>query len=303
MTGVLLAGAAVGLGIYLLVLRFDTGTGTSAAELARLDAGRARAIRHDLAEADTSSDVSPRLRRVGAGLWSALESRGYRVPPGVRSDLSIMGRSVEAHLGLSVLGALAGMIAPWGAMAPFVLAFGVSPVVPLWLAIFGAAGGFVLTTVTLSSAAKERRRAFRHVVSAFLDLVSMNLAGGRGVPEALASAAQLSQGWAMVRIRDAMETARLQGVTPWAALGTLGDEMAVEELRDLAAALALVAEDGAKVRESLSARAVSMRQRELADAESQAAKRSQSMLVAQLLLCVGFLLFLIYPAIAKVVGF
>lgn len=106
----------------------------------------------------------------------------------------------------------------------------------------------------------------------------------------------------MVRIRDTMETARLQGVTPWAALGDLGERMAVEELRDLAAALALVAEDGAKVRDSLAARAVSMRQRELADAESQAAKRSQSMLIAQLLLCVGFLLFLIYPAIAKVVG-
>lgn len=302
MTAVLLAGALVGLGVLLLVLRYDTGTGTSAAELARLDASRARSVRHDLVEADTTSDVSPRLRRIGATLWSALETRGYRVPPSIRADLSIMGRTVEAHLGLSVLGAVAGMIAPWGAMAPFVLAFNVSPMVPMWLAIFGAIGGFILTTVTLAAAASDRRRAFRHVVSAFLDLVSMNLAGGRGVPEALSSAAQLSHGWAMVRIRDAMETARLQGVTPWAALGALGEEMAVEELRDLAAALALVAEDGAKVRESLSARAVSMRQRELAEAESQAARRSQSMLIAQLLLCVGFLLFLIYPAIAKVVG-
>jgi CHASE3 domain sensor protein len=78
--------------------------------------------------------------------------------------------------------------------------------------------------------------------------------------------------------------------------------MAIEELRDLAAALALVAEDGAQVRESLSARAASMRQRELADVESRAAERSQSMLVAQLLLCVGFLLFLIYPAVSELVG-
>jgi len=302
MTGVLLAGAAIGLGVYLLVLRFDTGTGTAAAELARLDASRARAVRDELVDADRTSDVSPRVRRVGASLRSAIETRGYRLPPSVVSDLAIMGRSVEAHLGMSVLGAIAGMFAPWVAMAPFVLAFGLSPIVPLWLAVLGAVGGFVLTSVALAATAHERRRAFRHVVSAFLDLVSMNLAGGRGVPEALASAAQLSEGWAMVRIRDAMETARLQGITPWAALGTLGEQMAVEELRDLAAALALVAEDGAKVRDSLAARAVSMRQRELADAESEAAKRSQSMLIAQLLLCVGFLLFLIYPAISKVVG-
>jgi len=34
-----------------------------------------------------------------------------------------------------------------------------------------------------------------------------------------------------------------------------------------------------------------------------AAQRSQSMLIAQLLLCVGFLLFLIYPPISQILGF
>ena len=106
----------------------------------------------------------------------------------------------------------------------------------------------------------------------------------------------------MVRIRDTLQAARLQGATPWAALGQLGDEVDVEELRDLAAALALVAEDGAKVRESLAARAARCGSSELADAEGRAAARSQSMLVAQLLLCVGFLLFLTYPAVARVLG-
>jgi tight adherence protein C len=187
-------------------------------------------------------------------------------------------------------------------LSPAVALFGLSLAVPLWLAFVGALGGIALTTAQLSTQASDRRRDFRHVVGAFLDLVAMNLAGGRGVPEALSSASQLSDGWAMVRLRDAIEAARLQGVTPWAALGDLGDEMAVEELRDLAAALALVAEDGAQVRDSLSARAASMRQRELADTESRAAQRSQSMLIAQLLLCVGFLIFLIYPAISEIVG-
>ena len=130
----------------------------------------------------------------------------------------------------------------------------------------------------------------------------MNLAGGRGVPEALSAAAGVSQGWGMVRLRETIENARLQGITPWAALGRLGDDMKVEELRDLAAALALVAEDGAKVRDSLTARAASMRQRELADSEGRAQERSQSMLVAQLLLAAGFLVFLIYPALSGIAG-
>ena len=93
----------------------------------------------------------------------------------------------------------------------------------------------------------------------------MNLAGGRGVPEALMAASEIGSGWALGRIRDALASARITGQTPWQALGSLGEEVSVDELRDLAAALSLVAEDGAKVRESLTARAVSLRRRELAD--------------------------------------
>ena len=62
-------------------------------------------------------------------------------------------------------------------------------------------------------------------------------------------------------------------------------------------ALSLVADDGAKVRESLSARAASLRRRELADLEGQAGEKSQSMLVAQMLLIAGFLIFLTYPVV------
>ena len=76
----------------------------------------------------------------------------------------------------------------------------------------------------------------------------------------------------------------------------------IDELRDLAAALSLVADDGAKVRESLAARAASLRRRELADMQGQAGERSQSMLVAQMLLAGAFLIFLIYPAVRVMLG-
>lgn len=304
MTLVLLAGALFGLGALLLVLQLDRGTGTAAAELARLDAARVRVGATRTLTADRRhQDESLRVRRFGAWVWAQLEARGWRVPPGLRSDLAVMGTSLEQFLGNTVLGAVAGLLAP-PVLVGLAAGIGFDPgiAIPLWLALLGGLLGGLLTRSQLASSAKERRRDFRHVVSAFLDLVAMNLAGGRGVPEALQAASAISDDWGMVRLRDTMEAARLQGVTPWAALGDLGEEMAVEELRDLAAALALVAEDGAKVRDSLSARAASMRQRELADAEGRAAQQSQSMLVAQLLLAVGFLLFLIYPALAGIVG-
>ena len=140
------------------------------------------------------------------------------------------------------------------------------------------------------------------MLGAYLDLVAMNLAGGRGLPEALMSAAEVSDGWALRRIRDALTDARVTGISQWNALSRLGDELDVDELKDLGAALALVAEDGAKVRESLAARAETMRHRELSEIEGAAGAKSQSMLVAQMLLCAGFMVFLLYPAMARVMG-
>lgn len=299
MTWILLCGAIAGAGAWLVVTRSQAFGATAASELARLDAQRRRGV----ATTSVRDEESSRTERLGARVSGLLAERGIELPASIRSDLAVTNRSMEAHIGQTIAAAVIGAFAPALMVSPLMLAGAVGPVLPLWLALIGAMAGALLAQAQLRSEANDKRRDFRHVVSAFLDLVSMNLAGGRGVPEALASAAGVSDGWGMVRLRETIENARLQGVTPWAALGRLGEDMKVEELRDLAAALALVAEDGAKVRDSLTARAASMRQRELSESEARAQERSQSMLVAQLLLATGFLVFLMFPAVAGIAGF
>lgn len=299
----MLAGAVVGggllMGLWLLAQPRTSGPVALAQLDARLQRGRRQA---GLTADRRHQGESQRLRKLGSELSDTLDTRGVRLPTSLTSNLSMVGMSREMFLARTVVGALVGFVAPLFALTPAAL-LGLLPLVaPLWLMLVGAVVGLAVPFLQVRQQADERRQGFRHVVSSFLDLVAMNLAGGRGVPEALQAAANISDGWAMVRIRDTLEAARLQGVTPWTALGALGDDVNVDELRDLSAALALVAEDGAKVRDSLTARAASMRRKELADAEGRAAARSQSMLVAQLLLCVGFLLFLIYPAIAGILG-
>lgn len=303
MTGVFLAGGLVGLGVMvLLVLLFKPETSGPVA-LARFDTRLARGRREESLAVDRRhEDESPKMRKLGSELSSRLTQYDITLPSSLRSTLSLVGVSREMFLARTLVGALMGLVLPSFVLSPLTLTGSVGPTLPLWLSLIGALIGGLSPYLHLRGKADDRRRAFRHVVSSFLDLVAMNLAGGRGVPEALQAASQISDSWALVRIRDSLEAARLQGVTPWSALGALGDDVDIDELRDLAAALALVAEDGAKVRESLSARASSMRRRELADAEGRAAARSQSMLVAQLLLCVGFLLFLTYPAVARILG-
>ena len=298
---VMLAGAVIGGGVLLASVLVAQPPTTGPVGLARFDEQLRRGRRTASLTADRRHQAeSPRLRKIGSELGEAMDARGLRLPKRITAQLSLVGMSRETFLARSVVGALLGFFWPVVVLMPAAFLGVFTPVVPAWLTIFGALVGALVPASQVKKKADERLRAFRHVLSAFLDLVAMNLAGGRGVPEALQAAANISDSEAMVRIRDTLDAAKLQGVTPWSALGQLGEEIELDELRDLAASLALVAEDGAKVRESLTARAASMRAKELSDAEGRAAAKSQSMLVAQLLMCAGFLVFLIYPALAKV---
>lgn len=306
MTLVLLGGALAGLGVLLLGLVLAPPRPNPAAALARLDAerGRISAERVAVARLDPGQVLEPQsLRELGGRLRESLGKVGVELGS-LRADLSMLGRTLETHLAITALAAVGGFLAPI-ALGVVLAMLGVATTVTSVSGLLGIVLAIVagaIPSLLVRPRAEQRREDFRHVVSSFLDLVAMNLAGGRGVPEALQTAAEVSDGWAMVRIRDTLLSARLHGVTPWAALGELGSEVRVNELTDLAAALALVAEDGAKVRESLTARAGSMRRRELAEAEGKAGEKSQSMLVAQLVLCVGFLVFLVYPALVQMLG-
>lgn len=303
MTVALLAGAVVGLGGYLLFRALFPPRPGLSARLAAFDAARQRAETERVSRTtETAKRMSSWRARAGDTLAGFYEARGWQ-QTSVRADLSLLDKSFENFLATKFLLAAGGLVfipllIGWFALMGFHAPIGI----PVWAGLLFALVFFLLPDLQLRQEAGSRRRDFRHAVSAFLDLVAMNLAGGRGVPEALMTASNVGEGWAMWRIRDALSNARITGVTPWAALGTLGEEVAVAELRDLSAALALVADDGAKVRQSLTARAASMRSRELSEIEGKAGERSQSMLVAQLLLCAAFLIFLAYPALERVIA-
>lgn len=302
MTTALFAGAFFGLGGYLLFRALFPPRPGLSARLAAFDAVRRRGEAEPSRRTGANARVTGLRARVGRSLAEFYEARGWQ-QRSVRADLALLDRSFEGFLATKFLLSAAAIVFIPILVGYFaILGLDVVIAVPVWLGVFFALIFFLLPDMQLRQEAASRRRDFRHAVSAFLDLVAMNLAGGRGVPEALMTAANVGDGWAVRRIRDALSNARITGITPWQALGRLGEDVNVDELRDLSAALALVADDGAKVRQSLSARAASMRSRELSDIEGKAGERSQSMLVAQLLLCAGFLIFLAYPAVMRVMA-
>lgn len=304
MTEALLAGGVLGLGLFLLMRALFPARPGLAARLLQLDAAgqRESATPRLLLQEE---ELSAFRRGLGERLARFYASRGWEARS-VKADLTLLGRSFEGFLATKVLLAASGLLAFPLLLGWLVLmGWGASLTIPLWVALIVSLIFFFLPDLQVRKDAAARRRDFRHVVGAFLDLVAMNLAGGRGVPEALMLSVSVGgdeANWPMARIREALSNARIVGITPWQALGQLGDEINVDELRDLSAALGLVADDGAKVRASLAARAATLRRRELAEIEGRAGERSQSMLVAQLLLCAGFVVFITFPAAMKMLG-
>ncbi len=339
MIATVLCGAVLGLGLFLLVRALFPPRPGLTARLAALDQARDGKGVPPAPLIAPEEDVSEFRRMLGLRLARFYAARGWEARS-TKADLALLGKSFEGFLATKLLLGVSGLLAfPLLVGWLSLMGWGVSVQVPLWSALVVCVIFFLLPDAQIRRDAAVRRRDFRHAVGAFLDLVSMNLAGGRGVPEALmmavavgspvttpgalsgtvngtvnGAASAVTSGaadgagpapgsnWAMERIREALANARIVGITPWQALGRLGDEINVDELRDLSAALGLVADDGAKVRASLTARAATLRRRELAEVEGKAGERSQSMLVAQLLLCAGFVIFLSFPAAMKMLG-
>ena len=76
----------------------------------------------------------------------------------------------------------------------------------------------------------------------------------------------------------------------------------VPELVELATTVQLAGTEGARIRQSLTARAASLRRHEQADAESAANAMTERLFLPGALLLLGFLLFIGYPAFQRILG-
>jgi tight adherence protein C len=297
----LLAGAGVGLGL-LAVLRGLTPPRTPlAAALARLQPGAAPPGRPSASLPATAGGAPGwGVRLLGAPLARLADPLGL-LPGRLARDLAILEQPPERHLAEQAALALFGLLlAPATTAALAVAGVTVPLAVPVWAALALGAAGVVTPDLGVRADAAARRRDLRHALSSFLDLTVIALAGGGGVEGALTDAAGIGRGPAAARLRQALATARLHREPPWAALSRLGEELGVEELVELAASMQLAGAEGAKVRASLAAKAASLRAHLRAEAETAAQAATERMSLPVVLLFAGFLVFIGYPALARV---
>ncbi|MFG1667641.1 type II secretion system F family protein [Streptomyces sp. Y7] len=292
MITILLLSIGTGLGLWALALWLLPPRPPLAALIRRLNATPAPPV-----PSDWGGGWAVRMGRPFTGPLHAL---GLPVR-NVRRDLAVVERSIDTHLAEKAALALTGLLLP--ATVAFVLTLGGRPLpwaMPLGGSLALAIGAFLLPDAVVRAEAARRRAAFRHALSAYLNLIHILLAGGAGVEGALADAAEVGHGWSFHRLRRALTTARLTRTSPWTALGELGDELDVSELTELAAALALAGTEGAKVRASLAAKAAAMRARDGAEAEGQANSATERMALPGVLMAFGFVIFVFYPALIQI---
>ena len=304
MTLALLSGLGVGLGLCLLVAGLRPAPPSLVATLQRMDnATPQRAASRVSAEPRPESLLRWLARRTSTRTTSGPSGLFGGLSGDVTADLAVTGASAELHAGTKALAALTGLVTPaLLAVVLSLLGLHLPLLVPIWVALSGALVGYLLPDLHLKHRAAESRRAFRVSVGAYLDLVAMRMASGSGLAEALHDAAAIGTGPAFAQIRGALADARTDGLTPSQALGLLGHQLQLPDLVETSSRLRLVDSTGAQAELSLRAQAASLRDRELADAQGRANEQSQSMLVAQVVLGLGFVLFLGYPAVIRVLA-
>jgi len=272
----LIVSAVAGLGISRLHRLVFPSAPPLVDQATRWERSRARAGSRAELEAPTGEQT---LSRKAAG-WVAEQLRNRR-PDDMTTferDLTITGQSVEQWLAATLVWVLIGLLSPIALVAAGNAAgLGVpvltAPLLGVVFAVVMVIGQFS----DLRAKATRSREDLREALSAFLDLVVMSMEGGRSHAEALPTVASLGGGWAFHTLQDAIDNARPNGITPWEALGRVGERFGVPELLDLRASLSLAHDEGGSLRNTLIARAQTMRDARIADAQARADRSTEAM--------------------------
>jgi tight adherence protein C len=282
----LVAATLVGVaGVWLVV----TGLAQRRPSLARLSAYLARPA------ADSGEMVH-------ASGWVRAGRRIYRrrsFPAGVLADLRLVQRPPEAHAMMLVAAGVGGLFGP-----AFVLAVGQAlGVVPLGIALpvgaaVAAAGAApLLVHAAMRTTAGEIRRDLRDQLSAYLDVVTMLLAGNVGNEGALRQAASSGDGRLFVELRHRILVAETSNRSLVSALAQLGDDLQLLELQQIAASAALGASAGAPVARSLAAKCATLRSALASEQETEARIRTGKITVPLVGMSVLIMAAVIYPAL------
>ncbi|MFC5945566.1 type II secretion system F family protein [Micromonospora harpali] len=281
LTLAVVGGAAVGLGLFLVVREALPAAPALGPALRRLHQppGTGRAT-------------------TGRGPdWIGGFARWLRPP---HRQLALLDRTPEQYALSLLLSALVGLATPTFLGAVLFLG-GVS--VPLAVPLLGSLGmAFVAALIAHRSVltrADAARDEFRQAVCTYLDLVALQLSAAHGPVQALERAAAVCDGWVFDRIRESLRIAQMQMHSPWDELRELADRIGIPELGDVGAIMRSSGSEGAQVHDTLRSRADSLRDQIRTDNLARAEAITSRLDIPGSLLVFVLLGFAVYPFLAR----
>jgi len=213
--------------------------------------------------------------------------------------LRLIGRPIEVHLGLLVLAALAGLVVP--ALVLGVLQISGLVSIGVWVpAVFSLICAVLLPVFVHADAMARSADVavdLRHQLGAYLDMVTMLLAGNSGYEGALDQAARAGDGLLFRELRRRMREVSATGRSLVVALDIVAEDYGIVELGQVAATATLSATEGAPVARSLSAKCATLRSTLAAEQEAAARVRNDKVTPPLVGMALLFMALIIYPAL------
>jgi Flp pilus assembly protein TadB len=216
------------------------------------------------------------------------------------ADLAAIGRSSATQAAMLCSAVLVGFVAPSLVLGLAAASGAVSPgwFVPVGVALCSALAAPLAVQADLRTRARLARRDLRHQLSAFLDVVTMLLAGNVGNEGALRHAAAAGDGRLFVELRRRMTEAETVGRPMVEALGALGEQLGIAELQQIAASASLASSEGAPVARSLAAKCATLRSCLAAEDEAAARVRTGKLSLPLVGMGLVIMALVIYPALS-----
>lgn len=289
----------VSLGLFLVVVGSRHRAPRLADALGQLagDAGaRARG------EAGSMSDVeigsADLAGRIGAWAFTRLH---LPLPERTRGLLALQRRPIGDFVAEKLLLAGLGLLAPplfVGVLQG--LGHLVRPL-PVVVSLGCAVLGWFWPDIALRRQDEAVRADAGEALFTFFDLVLLERLANASGPQAMASAAGLSQAPLFVHIRASLERARLEQRPPWRELQALSEELAIAEIADMADVMRLD-EQGAALADALRARVRELRDAHLLREKLAAQQVSERMTFWMVIPSLVFGLIFLAPPILKLMG-
>ena len=215
-------------------------------------------------------------------------------------ELRLVQRSLDSHISALALSAVVGALGPVVVLgvlqAAGVVSLGVF--VPVAMALAGLVAGPLLIDSAVTERARDVQTDLRFQLSAYLDVVTMLLAGNSGHEGALEQAARAGDGRLFIELRRRMREVGATGRSLVEALSATADDLGLVELQQVAATTALSSAEGAPVARTLAAKCSTLRSTLATEQESEARLRTSRLTAPIVGMALIFMALVIYPALS-----